>query len=111
VKIFFSGPPMRLVTVFCALVLMIAPALPCAPAFNDGPATGAQSAPDIDNALTAQPLVIAPASLEGEADARTRPRRSAVPALSQIGSGSIPRISSACTRVMAFRARAPPAPV
>ena len=110
-KILFSGPPMRLVTVFCALVLMIAPALPCAPAFNDGPATGAQSAPDIDNALTAQPLVIAPSSLEGEADARARPRRSAVPALSQTGSGSIPRISPACTRVMAFRARAPPAPV
>ncbi|KPQ12467.1 MAG: hypothetical protein HLUCCO17_02545 [Saliniramus fredricksonii] len=99
-----SGLPMRLAALFCALFLLIVPALPV----ESGPANGAQSASGIDAALTAQPLIIAPAPMEGEEGLGTPAGRSAVPVLSPTCLTVLPAAVPACKRAIAFRARAPP---
>lgn len=103
-----SGLPMRLAALFCALFLLIVPALPLALPVESGPATGAQSASGIDAALTAQPLIIAPAPMEGEEDVDTPAGRSAFAVLSQTCLTVFPAAAPVCKRAIAFRARAPP---
>ena len=103
-----SGLPMRLAALFCALFLLIIPALPLALPVESGPATEAQDAFGIDAALTAQPLIIAPAPMEGEEDADTPGGRSAFAVLSQTCLTVFPAAAPAYKRAIAFRARAPP---
>lgn len=107
---FRSGLPTRLIAAFCALFLLVVTAPPSVLPGGPGPVSGTQGVPDIDMALTAQPLIIAPVSMEGDADARKLPHRSVAPVLSRMRAPVFHAARPPGMRATAFRARAPPLP-